>query len=128
VVNEPSANEPIHVARANTILYCTKWTETVAFYRATLGLAVTFENDWFVEFRVADTSMLSIADVSRATIRAVEGQGITLTWQVVSTHAVRDVLRSRGVEVTALTERFGATVCYFHDPEGHRVELWAPRR
>lgn len=115
------------IERTNTVLYCERWPETVAFYRTVLGLGVAFENEWFVEFQLTSSSLLSIADASRATIRAVDGQGVTLTWRVPNLGETRTVLEARGVAVTAITNRWGADVCYCHDPEGHRIELWADR-
>ena len=38
------------IKAANTILYCSKWDETVLFYRDQLKLSVSFSTDWFVEF------------------------------------------------------------------------------
>ena len=118
------SDDPITIERANTILYCDRWSECVDFYRNTIGLAVTFENEWFVEFCVAGSSMLSVADARRATIRSAAGRGITLTWQVESITAVRARLDRLGVAVTPPTIRWGASVFYCHDPEGHRIELW----
>ena len=88
----------LSIERTNTVLYCERWLETVAFYRTVLGLGVAFENDWFVEFQLTSSSFLSIADASRATIGAVEGQGVTLTWQVptsANTNAARGQRRRR---------------------------------
>lgn len=64
---------------SNTILYCRRWAETVDFYRRVLGLPVNVEKDWFVEFRLPDTSFVSVADASRASIDSAAGAGITLT-------------------------------------------------
>jgi catechol 2,3-dioxygenase-like lactoylglutathione lyase family enzyme len=50
------------VKRANTILYARRWKETVAFYRDFLGFEIAFQNDWFVEFRLAHALFLSVAD------------------------------------------------------------------
>jgi catechol 2,3-dioxygenase-like lactoylglutathione lyase family enzyme len=113
------------IDRTNTVLYCQRWTETVAFYRSVLGLSVAFDNDWFVEFELTSSSFLSIADSSRATVAAVQGQGVTLTWQVPDLHRARDLLQASGVDVTEIRRRWGANVCYCHDPEGHRIELWS---
>ena len=118
--------------RTNTILYCRQWDATVTFYRATLGLLVSYANDWFVEFALHDSphdngAYLSVANAARASITAVEGQGITLAWQVDDLAAVRSQLVAAGVEVTPIRRRWGAWVCYCRDPEGHRIELWADR-
>ena len=110
--------------RANTILYCANWQETVAFYRDTLRFRVTFENEWFVEFQLAGAAHLSIADEARATIKSAENASITLAWQVGDVELWRDQLITNGVECTPLARRFGSTVTYFYDPAGHRIELW----
>ena len=117
---------PIRIERANTILYCDRWNECVEFYRSTIGFAVAFQNHWFVEFSVAGSSMLSVADARRATIEPAAGAGITLAWQVESVAEVRSRLVRLGVEVSPLATRWESTVCYCHDPEGHRIEFWSP--
>ena len=118
--------DPLQVQRANTVLYCARWNATVAFYRDVLGLTVTFANDWFVEFRLGESAFVSIADALRATIESANGHGITLTWQVADIDAARALLSERGVDATPIRPRWGARVCYLHDPEGHRIELWTP--
>lgn len=110
--------------RANTILYCQQWTETVHFYKQ-LGFLITFENDWFVEFQLTDTSFLSIANSARATISAVEGQGVTLTWEVMDVEKTQAHLETVGIATTPIQRKWGALSCYCHDPEGHRLEFWA---
>ena len=110
--------------RTNTILYCERWAETAVFYQHQLNLPVTFANDWFVEFQLTDTSFLSIANAARATVAAVQGQGITLTWQVADVVAARTELTARGIDVTSIKQKWGSQVCYCFDPEGHRLELW----
>jgi catechol 2,3-dioxygenase-like lactoylglutathione lyase family enzyme len=112
------------ITRTNTILYCRRWAETVHFYREVLGLPVTIENDWFVEFRLTEASFLSIADTARASVAAVEGQGITLAWQVDDLDAARKHLQQQGIAVTPIRRRWDARVFYCHDPEGHRLEFW----
>jgi predicted enzyme related to lactoylglutathione lyase len=56
----------------------------------------------------------------------VDGQGITLSWQVPDVEAARDLLQARGVAVTEIRRKWGAFLFYLHDPEGHRIELWQP--
>jgi catechol 2,3-dioxygenase-like lactoylglutathione lyase family enzyme len=114
----------LQLHRTNAILYCQNWEATVAFYRETLGLSISFASDWFVEFALHDGAHLSIADAARASIAAVGGQGITLAWQVEELAAVREELEAAGVAVTPIKRRWGAWVCYCRDPEGHRIELW----
>jgi len=112
--------------RTNTILYCHHWQATVDFYRDQLALPVIFANDWFVEFALTDTSFLSIANAARATIDAVQGQGITLTWQVDDVAASKARLEQHGIATTPIQHKWQAQVCYCTDPEGHRLELWTP--
>lgn len=115
----------LQLRRTNTILYCRNWEATAAFYRSTLALPVSYANDWFVEFTLHAGAHLSVADAARASISAVDGQGITLAWQVDDLPAARAQLEAAGVEVTPIKRRWGARVCYCYDPEGHRIELWA---
>lgn len=115
----------VSIGRVNTVLYCDRWSETVEFYRSALGLSVEFENDWFVEFRLSSSSFLSITDASRATIASVGGQGVTLSWRVPVVAEARTRLEAGGIDVTPIEPRWGAQVCYCHDPEGHRIELWS---
>lgn len=111
--------------RTNTILYCRRWAQTVRFYRERLQFSVAFENDWFVEFRLNDNTFLSVADAARATIEAVDGQGVTLAWRVDDVHAAQAFCAAAGVATTAVQRRWGARVFYCHDPEGHRIEFWS---
>ena len=140
----------LSIERTNTVLYCERWLETVAFYRTVLGLRVAFENDWFVEFQLAGSSFLSIADASRATIGAVDGPPppapVTPSWSVLSTgltnfvtpwpdHArhTEVILISAGLPAAARsdpeTSRYGAMraarLCPTNlQPRQHRAQLW----
>lgn len=112
--------------RTNTILYCEHWDETVRFYRDLLMLKISFENEWFVEFQLTDKSFLSIANASRASIDAVGGQGVTLSWQTTDITRTRNELISLGIETTAPKAKWNAHLFTFNDPEGHRIEFWQP--
>lgn len=112
------------ISRTNTILYCENWAETVDFYRDIFKFWISHQNDWFVEFQITERSYLSVADVNRASIKSVEGQGITLAWQVEDIQAVHAELIETNITVTDIKNRWGAKVCYLHDPEKHRIELW----
>jgi catechol 2,3-dioxygenase-like lactoylglutathione lyase family enzyme len=121
---------PIHAmlqpVTVNTILYCTDWADTVAFYRDRLGFPVTHANDWFVEFALTPTTRLSIADERRATVKSAHGAGITLTFQVSDADAVWQQFRADGLQPTPCRDHaWGARVFYLRDPEGHRLEIWS---
>ena len=114
----------VRVDRFNTVLYCDLWTATVDFYRELLGFDVAHESDWFVEFRLTGGAFLSIADASRATIEAVGGKGVTLTFHTDALAETKSLLDGNGVATTPISRRWGADVFYCHDPEGHRIEFW----
>ena len=121
---EPPPSPLFAIVRTNTILYCAQWAATVAFYRDQLGLPITHATDWFVEFQLGTYAYLSIADSARATIRPAAGAGLTLSWQVKGISTVEQRLQQLGITTTPIKKKWGAQVLYFHDPEGHRVELW----
>jgi catechol 2,3-dioxygenase-like lactoylglutathione lyase family enzyme len=114
------------IVRSNTILYCERWRETVAFYRDILKLPVGMEKEWFVEFRLTDTAMLSVADTSRATIDTSRGEGITISLRVDNVDQARAALEERGVSPGPLRSIWGSRAFYLHDPEGTRLEFWGP--
>lgn len=111
--------------RTNTILYCERWQETVAFYRDVFGLPVAFTNDWFVEFALGPGSFLSVADAARSSIAPGGGAGLTLSWQVGDVEEARTRLLAAGAAVAETGLRWGAAVVDLFDPEGNRIELWS---
>ena len=114
---------------ANTILYCKKWQETVDFYKHRLGLPITHDSDWFIEFKLTRTAHISVADERRASIKSSGGAGITLALQVESAALTWEYLRGSGLEIDPVREHpWGARVFYFFDPEGHRIEVWEPKQ
>lgn len=122
----PGAIRPLVTpARSNTILYCRRWRETIGFYRDQLGLAVVADHGWFVELAVTGGTSLSIADAARATIDGVDGQGITLSWQVTDLAATRTRLLDNGLAPSEVRTLGDAVACYLVDPEGHRIEIWS---
>ncbi|HSJ47054.1 MAG TPA: VOC family protein [Euzebyales bacterium] len=112
-------------ARTNTILYCRRWRETIAFYRDELGLAVLADHGWFVELAVTSGTSLSVADATRTTIDGVDGQGITLSWQVTDLGTTRNRLLQSGLAASEVRSVGDAVACYLTDPEGHRIEIWS---
>jgi len=120
--------EPVLPMRAmNTVLYCRHYAQTLAFYDEVLRLPRGFANDWFVEFKVAREAFLSVADQRRASIDSAHGKGLTLTFQVEDVRASHEQLCARGATPTAPGPRpWGAEGFLLHDPEGTRIEIWAP--
>ena len=88
-------------------------------------MARALYREWFVEFRLAPGTFVSIADAARATIAPAAGAGITLSWQVADVDGFHRHLVDSGVTAGPIAMRWGARCFYFHDPEGHRLEAWA---
>ena len=128
-MTDPSDNSVWPMRAMNTVLYCQHYAQTLAFYGHVLGLPRTVVKDWFVEFQVAHEAFLSVADQNRATIKSAQGKGLTLTFQVDDVRARHEQLRARGAITTALGPRpWAAQGFLLHDPEGTRIEIWAPSR
>jgi predicted enzyme related to lactoylglutathione lyase len=115
----------MHIRSANTILYCQKWVEMVAFYQTTLQLPITASTEWFVEFKLTRTSRLSVANESRTSIKSSGGKGITIGLQVADVMTTRDQLKAAGLNPTEVKEVWGAKAFYVFDPEGNRIEFWS---
>jgi len=118
--------QTLAIRNFNTILYCKKWRRTVVFYKDDLKLPISFENEWFVEFKVNDRACLSVADESKATINSSKGAGITLAFQTDNIHKAWQLLLNKGLAPCSIKEHaWGAEVFYLFDPEGHRIEIWS---
>jgi catechol 2,3-dioxygenase-like lactoylglutathione lyase family enzyme len=115
------------IKAANTILYCKKWEETVAFYRDGLKLLVISSTDWFVEFKLNESARLSVANEARATIKTGEGKGVTISLQVPDIEEIHAELVENGFSPTPVKEIWGSRAIYVHDPEGNRLEFWSGR-
>ncbi len=115
------------IKAVNTILYCRKWQETVAFYRDSIKLLVLSSNDWFVEFKLNETSRLSVADESRTSIKSGEGKGITISLQIMDVEQIQAELMEAGIDSSPIKEVWGSKAIYVHDPEGNRLEFWEGR-
>ena len=115
-----------NIKTANTILYCRKWKETVAFYETQLGLLVTTSREWFVEFKLNEASRLSLADASRTSIDSNDGKGITLAFEVSDIKATHLHLTEAGLNPPPIKDHpWGAKVIHIYDPEGNRIEFWS---
>jgi catechol 2,3-dioxygenase-like lactoylglutathione lyase family enzyme len=115
----------MQIQSANTILYCRKWKEMVAFYQAGLGLPITASTEWFVEFKLTETSRLSVADESHTSIKSSNGKGMTIGLQVTDLLTAHSQLQTAGLNPTAIKEIWGAKAFYVFDPDGNRIEFWA---
>lgn len=116
----------LSIKTANTILYCEKWSECVEFYKTKLGLSITTENDWFVEFQLTKSSRLSVANAARTSIKSNHGEGITITFEVDDIETTRQNLLTAELKPTAIKDhQWGAKVIYIFDPEGNRLEFWS---
>ena len=115
----------VTIKRANTILYCARWDETVRFYEHALALPVLVRKDWFVEFRLGHDSALSVADERRATIASSRGEGLTISLRVDDVEAAREELVTAGLDPGPMRPVWGSRAFFLWDPEGNRLELWS---
>lgn len=100
----------------------------VDFYTTVLALQVTFENEWFVEFGVADNTFVSVADAARSSVPAGTGAGLTLSWEVSDLESAHASLAAAGGSPQPIARRFGADVFDVFDPAGNRIEFWSSSR
>ena len=117
----------VQIKSANTILYCKKWEEMVAFYQTGLKLPITVSTEWFVEFKLTGSSRLSIADESHTSIKSASGEGLTIGLQVANIVTTHSELKGAGLNPTAIKDVWGAKAFYIFDPEGNRLEFWSGR-
>ena len=115
------------IKATNTILYCKKWEETVAFYRDGLKLPILSSNDWFVEFKLNEISRLTVANEARTSIDSGDGKGITVSLQIADIAQVQADLLNAGITPPPVKEVWGARAIYVRDPEGNRLEFWMGR-
>ena len=122
---EVPARRMVDVTAANTILYCGRFEDCVAFYADSLGFELIEKGDWFVEFRICESACLSLADETRTSIAGGRGRGVTLTFRVADADSTQAVLSARGVETTPVKTTWGARTFFVFDPDGHRLEFWS---
>ncbi len=115
------------IKAVNTILYCKKWEETVAFYRDGLKLPILSSTDWFVEFKLNEMTRLSAANESRASIKSGDGNGVTISIQITDIEQMQADLLDAGIDSSPVKDVWGARAIYVRDPEGNRLEFWAGR-
>jgi catechol-2,3-dioxygenase len=115
----------VNIKTSNTILYCKKWKETVAFYRDILKLDVHFSNEWFVEFILNSQARLSIAHQQRTSIKSSGGRGITVCFQVDDAQIMHTHLTELEANPTPIQDLWESSVFYIRDPEGNRIEFWS---
>jgi len=115
----------VQLKSSNTILYCKKWQETVAFYRDVLKLDIHFSNDWFVEFSLSSCARLSIANEESASIKSCGGKGITICLQTNDLEKKHSCLQELRINPTPIKEIWGSNSFYVYDPEGNRIEFWS---
>jgi len=114
----------MEIKTVNTILYCTRWKETVEFYATGLGLERLSTREWFVEFQLTDSTWLSIANETRSSIKSAGGRGITISMAVADLQSTYLTLKEKKLSPTPIKALWGSRVFYLYDPEGNRLEFW----
>ncbi len=115
----------MNIITSNTILYCKKWDETVAFYRNILKLDVHFSNEWLVEFILNNQARLSVANQERTSIKSSSGRGVTVCLQIDDAEIMHKYLQELGIHPTPIKALWESRVFYVLDPEGNRLEFWS---
>ncbi len=115
----------MEIQTSNIILYCSKWNETVAFYRDTLRFPIHFSNEWFVEFSLAGNARLSVADEKRSSIKSCQGNGITISLEVEDIETMYVFMKASGLKPSAIKEIWESRLFCIYDPEGNRIEFWS---
>jgi catechol-2,3-dioxygenase len=115
----------VNITTSNTILYCKKWSDTVAFYRDVLKLDVHFSNEWFVEFILNNQARLSIAHQERTSTKSSDGKGVTVCFQIDDVQIMHVYLTKLGTNPTPIKDLWESRVFYIRDPEGNRIEFWS---
>ncbi|MFK5952515.1 MAG: VOC family protein [Desulfobacterium sp.] len=115
----------MNIITSNTILYCNRWKETVAFYVLDLKLTVLLDKKWFVELKLTDSARLSIADAAKSSIKSSNGRGITISMAVDDIEQTRLTFLKRKLAPTNIKSCWGSSVFYLYDPEGNRLEFWS---
>lgn len=125
-------NRPVYLdfPVANTILYCAHWEKTRHFYRHVLKLSAAFsKDDWFIEFRVNDSTHLSIADARHCSIDPGHGKGLTLSFQCSHLAELHAYLLAETQQPGDLIDKgWREPYFYLYDPEGNRIEFWQARQ
>ena len=117
-----------------TVLLCSNMAATKAFYRETMGFALTHDSERWVSFQVGSSLL------------ALKPRGPGLAWDEgpiapgtaavqlafrIAPHLVdacHETLRSKGVPILSPPRdiaRFRHRAIFFSDPEGNVVELYA---
>lgn len=116
-----------NIISCNFILYCKRWSQTVDFYNNKLDLPINFQNDWFVEFIIDDSSRLSIADENRASVKSCRGTGITISLKTEDINVLIKQLETNKLNIPPIKKHPWGALCFFiYDPEGNRIEFWQP--
>ena len=119
--------EPLPVESFHTILFCRKWDACVAFYRDILGFAVVDEKPGFMEFQVTPESRIGLLQSAANSTPGADETFSILSFRVKNIEEIHKALSGRFEGLTALRlHPWGAHLFELRDPEGRRLEFWAP--
>jgi catechol 2,3-dioxygenase-like lactoylglutathione lyase family enzyme len=110
----------------NTVVVRVRDRASVAWYKASLGLQVVFEDTpgGLVVFNVGRGDSLIVCAVGEADATDGADPGSCPVLEVNDAAAHQRELASRGVRVSDLREGRGHLSVAFWDPEGNRLEAW----
>ena len=113
---------------SNVILGTTDLTQSLAFYRDTLGLTVQAEMEGFAFLNGGEVT-LSLSEAHGKLATPVAG-GTEVVFGVADVTAAHEALRACGVEFlnaprNVTGDRWAAT---FRDPDGHLLSIFGPEK
>ncbi len=118
---------------SHVVLFVNDLEKMTAFYRDILGCTVTHQNEGRMTFLSPDPDR---EDHMIALAKGREGEGKLLnhtSWNVASVEEVREfhqLVKREGIPLDHMTchplsQRRSTVSCYFLDPEGNKVEVFA---
>jgi len=125
MATKASAVGPLTKIRIDGVfVYVQDFQMMLAFYRDTLGFAVTYSNDHFASMRTRQGAELDLHDGRNSSADQASHWFLHIT--VDDIEATSAELNSLGVEVSEIKEEAYGRIAEFKDPEGNAIGLEEP--
>jgi predicted enzyme related to lactoylglutathione lyase len=119
-----AATQPLVRALSVVYLYVKNMERAKAFYEDVLGLTLEGDHDW-VETTFPGGTRFAL-HLSHEGAAEPSSSGIHVDFEVPDIDAAAERLRAAGVEVGEIHRQPYGSFFTFVDPEGYRLELFAP--
>ena len=112
----------------HTVLFCCRWDACVAFYQGVLGFPVVDQKPGFVEFEVTPCSRIGLIKSSGKAVSKKNGSSLVLSFRIGNIEEIHKILLMKCGKTSDVKQHpWGARVFEVRDPEGRRLEFWAPQ-